>query len=175
MTTEAPRLTRIVVADANVLINLLHVGRLDLLAALPGFEFVVPEHVVAEITEPAQRDTLHGALDRQILREQQIADIPTLALFAELIDVMGRGEAACIALANSHGWLVASDEKGAVRREAAARLGEGKIITTAGLLVMAIRAGSIGIEEADQAKAVLEQHRFKLKFRSFADLVTKEK
>ena len=32
---------RVVVTDANVLINLIHVGRLDLLGSLSGYEFVV--------------------------------------------------------------------------------------------------------------------------------------
>ncbi|MCP4661569.1 MAG: hypothetical protein GY856_39720 [bacterium] len=38
--------------DANILINLIHVGRLDLLDLLEAFEFVVPEPVAAEITHP---------------------------------------------------------------------------------------------------------------------------
>jgi len=33
------------VVDANIIINLLHVKRLALLAALPGYECVVPEEV----------------------------------------------------------------------------------------------------------------------------------
>jgi predicted nucleic acid-binding protein len=41
--------TRVVVTDANVLINLLHVSRLDLLSTLPGHEFVVPEHVAGRL------------------------------------------------------------------------------------------------------------------------------
>jgi predicted nucleic acid-binding protein len=46
--------TRIVVADTSVLINFLHLDRLDLLGALPGYGFWIPEHVVAEITRPEQ-------------------------------------------------------------------------------------------------------------------------
>jgi predicted nucleic acid-binding protein len=53
--------TQVVVTDANVLINLMHAGRLDLLGALTAFEFVVPDHVVAEITVPVQRQTLEIA------------------------------------------------------------------------------------------------------------------
>jgi len=51
-------LLRIVVTDANVLINLMHVSRLGLLAKIPNHEFVVPEHVREEITIPEQRATL---------------------------------------------------------------------------------------------------------------------
>jgi hypothetical protein len=38
--------------------------------------------------------------------------------------------------------------------------------------VLGIRAGLLTVEEADQDKAVLEQHRFKMAFESFRDLVT---
>jgi len=47
--------TRIVVTDANIIINLIHAGRLGLMGALPPYEFVVPEDVVSEITDPDQR------------------------------------------------------------------------------------------------------------------------
>ena len=33
---------QVVVADANILINLIHVDQLNLLGRLPGYEFVVP-------------------------------------------------------------------------------------------------------------------------------------
>lgn len=52
---------RVVVTDANVLINFIHAGRLDLFAALTPFEFVVPDHVIAEITVPGQRQVLEIA------------------------------------------------------------------------------------------------------------------
>ena len=57
--TDPPQ--RIVVSDANVLINLMHVGRLDICGRLPGFEFVVPNHVREEIMLPEQRAALDEA------------------------------------------------------------------------------------------------------------------
>ena len=41
--------SRLVVTDANVLINLAHVKRLGLLGSLPGYEFVVPPEVKEEL------------------------------------------------------------------------------------------------------------------------------
>jgi hypothetical protein len=76
-----------------------------------------------------------------------------------------------LALAHSRGWLVASDEKGRFRREVLARLGQGRLLTTPGLFVLAIRAGAISIAEADNAKAILENHRFRMTFASFRDVV----
>lgn len=59
MTTDAHT---IIVTDANVLINLMQVTRLDMCARLPGYEFVVPDHVREEITEPSQRSALDEAI-----------------------------------------------------------------------------------------------------------------
>lgn len=39
---------RVVVTDTNILINLLHVGLLELLGKLPPYSFVVPEEVGSE-------------------------------------------------------------------------------------------------------------------------------
>jgi hypothetical protein len=76
-----------------------------------------------------------------------------------------------LALAQQRGWRVASDEGGAFRREAEQRLGPGRLVNTPGLLLSAIRAGVLTVEEADQAKAVLEQHRFRVRFKSFRSLL----
>ena len=54
--------TRIVIADTSVLINFLHLGRLDLLELLPGYQFHVPEHVVAELKRPDQATTFAVSL-----------------------------------------------------------------------------------------------------------------
>jgi predicted nucleic acid-binding protein len=161
----------VIVTDANVLINLIHAGRLDLLGALTTFEFVVPDHVIAEITVHAQRQALEIALRRGALSKRSITDPRELAAYAELRCIMGSGEAACLAMAEVQGWLIASDEKRRFRREVIARLGEGRLVTTAGLFVMAIRAGTLSVEEADQAKGILQRHRFRLPFKSFRELL----
>lgn len=162
---------RTLVVDANIIINLLHVGRLALLATLPGYECVVPEEVVAEITSPAQRQELDVAISNGSLRVETITDFDDLVEYAELRRTLGRGEAACLVLARHHGWLVASDEKGRFQREASTRLGLGRTVNTAGIFVAAIRAGLLSIEEADQVKSILEQHRFLLPFASFSDIL----
>jgi predicted nucleic acid-binding protein len=162
---------RIVAADTNILINFIHVERLDLLGHLPEYEFVMPEEVRNEITDPVQEAAVRAALDAGILRLVVIADVPTLTLFTELAGLMGRGEAACLSLAVTQNCLVASDEKRTFRREALARLGTGRLINTPGLLVLSIRAGLITVEEADVMKTLLEQRRFKMTFASFRDFV----
>ena len=42
-------MSRVVITDANILINLIHIGQLPLLGSLVEFDFVVPDEVVAEI------------------------------------------------------------------------------------------------------------------------------
>lgn len=161
--------TCIVVADACVLINLMHVARLDLCARLPGLELVVPEHVREEIIR--QRAALEDAISRGVLRLEAITDLTAFALFAQLTERLGRGEAACLTLAAERSWLLASDEKGRFRREAEERLGKDRILGTADLFLKAIHAGLMTIDEADADKKVLEARRFKMSFASFRDLI----
>ena len=160
---------RSVAVDANVLVNLIHLDRLDLLNSLPDYEFVVPDIVVSEITVEEQAQRLNAALDQGYLRAEPIvgAECDT---YAELTEFMGRGEAACIAMAEARGWLIASDEKRRVLRTARDRLGEGRVLNTPGILLLAIRTGEMTVDEADRAKPILENHRFTMKFTSFAEL-----
>ena len=157
--------------DTCVALNFIHVDRLALLHALPGYLFVLPPEVLTEVTETAQREQLSRAIADGWLRVETITDPSDLADYAECRRMLGKGEAACLVLARRNNCMVACDEKGRFQREAVARLGPGRIINTAGLFVAAIRAGLITVEEADSAKAVLEQHRFRLKFASFRDIL----
>lgn len=162
---------RRVALDSSVLINFLRVDRLDLLATLPGYEFVVPEQVVLEITYPEQAPVLEKALERGLLRKEISTAPDEIARYAEFKRVMGRGEAACLAIAATRGWSVAADEGGRFRRLATERLGRGRILNTPGILVLSIRAGHLTIEEADELKARLERQRFKMAFPSFRDVL----
>lgn len=162
---------RVIVTDSNVLINLLHVHRLDLLGRIPAHEFVVPDHVREELTAPGSRERLDDALRSGILKLELLQDLDAMSVFVDLIRHIGRGEAACIALAAQHGWSIASDEKRRFRREAVARLGEARLIGTPDVFVLAIRAGCLTLDDADADKRALEQHRFKMMFASFRDLL----
>jgi hypothetical protein len=46
------------------------------------------------------------------------------------------------------------------------------LIGTPDVFVLAIRAGFLTLDDADADKRVLEQHRFKMMFASFRDLMT---
>lgn len=163
--------TTVVVADANVLINLIHVDRLDLCARLPGFEFVIPDHVVQEITRPEQRAALDAAIEARHFRIVRITDPVDILDLTGLIAFLGRGEAACLVLASRNSWSIASDERGRFRREALARMPEDRLFGTVEIYVRSIQAGLITVEEADADKGVLEEHRFRIRFTSFREML----
>lgn len=163
---------RIVVTDANVLINLLHVDAIATAAALPDYEFVVVDIIVdEEITDQQQAATLRTALERNLLRKESLTAPENLMLFAELTQIMGRGEAASLALAVGQNWYLACDEKRVFRRKALELVGEDRLLTTPGIMILCIRAGLITVEKADQMKAILETKRFRMTFNSFRDVV----
>lgn len=162
----------VVVTDANVLINLIHADLLALLGDLPPYRFVVPDHVVNEITYAPQRKKLDAAIAAGSPVVVSITGTEALAIFSELVQVMGRGEAASLALADTLGYHVASDEKkGPFRRESLRRLGVGRILDTQSIILHAIRTRRITMERADQAKTTLEENRFKMDIKSFKDVL----
>jgi predicted nucleic acid-binding protein len=151
----------------------MHVGRLDLLRRLPGFTFVVTQDVISEIVQPDQKQEVEHALASGKLQPEDLSDPAMLTLFAELRHLMGAGEAASLALAFHKGWAIASDEKRAFRREALARLGQSRILTTPGLYLLAIRSGLLSVEEADTDRSRLEARKFRMDFSSFRDLLSR--
>jgi len=161
----------VVVTDANVLINLIHTGRLSLLGQLPGLRFVVPDNVVAEVTEGDQPARLAEALSAGTVGTCSLTEFEDLTLFVELRAVLGSGESACLALAHGKGWHIASDERGRFRREAHARLGGQRLLTTPAIYLRAIRAGLLSVAEADADKVLLASRRFVMTFASFAELL----
>lgn len=166
--TESPR---VVCVDASVVINLIHVTRLDLLGSLGNYRFVVPEQVVAEVSLPAQAQSLGQALEAGHLELEVSTDPVEMEMYADLRQVMGRGEAACLAMAITRGCMVASDERGCFLRLTREHLGEHRVLNTPGLLLLAIRHGVISCSEADRMKGILESHRFRMNFSSFAELL----
>ena len=161
----------VVVADTSVLINLIHVSRLDLCGRLPGFAFVVPDHVQAEITRPDQRDALDRAVDAGVFQIVGVTDPQDITDFSELTAHLGRGEAACLVLAARNGWAIACDEKRRFRREALQRVGATRILGTVEIYVAALQHGLLTVDQADADKAILEGRRFRMPFVSFHEIL----
>ncbi|HEY4322046.1 MAG TPA: hypothetical protein VGM77_12830 [Gemmatimonadales bacterium] len=162
----------IVVTDASVVINLLHVGRLEILSRLPGMRFVVPDEVIAEVTRPEQRAALDAGITVGVIDRCSLDALGGSAAIIELSNRLGVGELACLALAEQHGWTIASDERGLFRAEATRRVGAERLVGTPDLFVRAIGAQVITIEEADADKVTLAGLKFVMRFGSFKELLS---
>ncbi len=166
---STPAVTTVVITDTNVLINFLHIGQLALLGELSAYRFQLPTEVLQEFTDPGQKASVDNAIAVGQLDLLVIDELDALALFGDLRDLMGRGEAACLALAATVGCHIASDEKKRFRRKAIELIGEARILGTEDLLLEAIRYGHITVAQADGYKVVLAENRYTMPFASFAE------
>lgn len=153
------------------MINFLIIERMDILKMLSQYRFIVLDAVDVEITKPRQRRHMDIAYREQIVYRADRPSISELAVFKDLTQDMGRGEAACLAAAQERGCMLASDEKKAFRRIAVERIGKNRIIGTENILVIAIKNDSITVSDADQVKEKLEQAGYKMSFSSFSRFV----
>lgn len=158
---EAPERRRIAV-DACILINLLRLGRLDILEESASLEPVVTQSVIDEITDEIQRNELEGSISAG--RIELIDPDPTaLDTFITAIESgLGRGEASCIAISTATGILLGCDEKaGCFTRFIEATGLSGRVVTTRDLMVMAIDENRLGLEDAN---ALLDTLRTRLRY-----------
>jgi predicted nucleic acid-binding protein len=163
--------TTVVITDTNILINFMHVGLVELFGDLPPYQFHLPMEVLNELTCVSQRDRIEAAIENGQLHLTAIDTLDTLTLFGDLRDLMGRGEAACLALAATTGCYLASDEKRCFRRRATELIGAKKILRTEDLIADAIRCNRLTIEQADECKQILATQRYVMPFVSFSERV----
>lgn len=149
-------------ADACFLINFLAVDRMDLLESLVSYRFQCVLEVSREVVRPVQAERLDRAIRAGILDLVEIVDLAEIALVTDLLhEQLGRGESACLALAESRGWVLASDERGRFRRLATERIGEGRLVTTRDALEQAVAVGSLdGSEARALAEDLRDNHHF---------------
>jgi predicted nucleic acid-binding protein len=161
--SEEPARNEDAATDTSLLLNFLRLDRFDILARLPGFRFLVLNHVIAEVTAPDQADRLSQALANGAIVEFELTDLDAILDYDELRRVLGDGEAATIAAAAAKGLVLAMDEKGRARREAEARVGSGRLLNTPGVLVHAVRQGTLTLAEAEQVRLDLVGESFVIK------------
>ena len=80
------------------------------------FEFVVPDEVVAVILNEDHAAALQAAIDAQYLVRVSFQDTEELTAFAALASFLGKGESACLALAQQRGWWVQASPAGTRHR-----------------------------------------------------------
>jgi predicted nucleic acid-binding protein len=157
--------------DACILINLLRVHRLDLLGAVPPYVFSVPREVLQEITCPDQQAELQTALDCGWIQITPLETIIELQIFTHANEELGSGESACIALAQARNWILGTDDSKGAKWKKVISVPGIRVLNTPGLLLLAVRLNVLTIQQADEIKAKLEKHRFRMGFGSFQDLV----
>jgi predicted nucleic acid-binding protein len=159
----------LLVADASTLLNFLRVRRFDLLHDL-GYRVRVVDAVYEEVqSEREQLDELvNGGMLRTIALEGQ-AITGNVSKFLEL--GLGNGEAFTFAAAIEFEAAIAIDDIRAVKkvRPLASDL---TVVTTSDVVVAGIRANRLTLAEADGLLVDwAENHRFRLKLKSFGDLL----
>lgn len=164
------------VIETSTLINFLRIGRVDLLANLSAYRFLVPDNVQAEVLTnyPVQYANLDLALRAGQLQVIPLTDPAEVAVYVAMqkLRVLGDGECAAIALAQVRGLPLAMDD-GPARKKTAAHYPTVRLLDTVGLVVEAIRAGLLSVADADAIKADWDKnHKFKKpSFASFAELL----
>ena len=164
-----------VIIDSSTLINFLVVDRGDLLERNPRYRFIVTEHVRGEITDayPEQLARLEVLIGRGAVEECPVTATNELHVFARLAATnrLGPGECASIAAASERGVVLVIDDRRAMR-EARSLNPNLRIVDTQSIILELIHDGIIDVAVADQIKHAWEtQHRFRLPFSSFADLL----
>lgn len=163
------------VIDTSSLINFLAIDQAQLLAEHPSYRFVVTDHVRGEVTKryQLQVERLEAALGRGELEETAVNSYEELEIFAQLTAMkrFGVGECAAIAAAVHRRWALVTDDGNAIKL--VGRLYHSVLIeTTASVVVALIRAQRLSLQEADSFRDRWERHhRFRLPFRSFAEIL----
>lgn len=161
-----------VVIDTSILLNFLKVGRVALLGRT-GFQILLLDQVLVEITQPEQKRTLEKAINSGILDFEQVTDVQEVELFANLYASgrLGAGECAVLAVAITRN-LVAGVQDRRARTEGERRSKDLRFCQTEDLIVDLIRNGQITLEDADQLLTDWAQrHRFRSKVTSFKTLL----
>lgn len=144
---------------------------LDLLAAIHGVDFVFPDEVWQELIRTDRRARALAVIRARGMRRVRLKVGTELPRMFEFLDQgLDQGESACLALAESRGFLVATDDRKALR-DWQACAGANRSLSTPGLILLAMRRGLIDLAAADACLVVWAKHRFKLNFTSFAELV----
>jgi predicted nucleic acid-binding protein len=159
----------LLIADASTLLNFLRVRRFDLMQGL-GYRIRIVDAVFEEIQ--SEREHLEqlvndGHIKTLTLEGKAITD--TVATLLRL--GLGSGESFSFAAAIEFEGAVAIDDRRAVKRVQTVRPNL-KIFTTPDIVVAGIHSQIISLEDADLLKADwAENHRFRLKLETFADLL----
>jgi predicted nucleic acid-binding protein len=163
-----------VISNTTVISNFASIGQLDLLRRLYGVLYIstqVYEEIQTGLAEGykfyADIDQLvHPLVAQGWIRLTSLANEQELYLFGKLPPRLHQGEASCLAIAQSRGWTLLTDDRAA--RIQASNLGI-RLSGTLGCLVLAVERGLCTPERAN----LWLSHMIQVGYRSpVADLTT---
>lgn len=159
----------LLIADASTLLNFLRVRRFDLMQGL-GYRIRIVDAVFEEIQ--SEREHLEELVNDGHIRTLTLEGKAITGTVATLLGLgLGSGESFSFAAAIEFEGAVAIDDRRAVNRVKSVSP-DLKILTTPDIVVAGIHSQIISLDEADLLKADwAENHRFRLKFETFADVL----
>jgi predicted nucleic acid-binding protein len=162
----------VIVVNATVLSNLARVDRISILQELFG-QITVPMQVYEEILRGIEAGYTFLKPADEIAEEENWISLEPLKgkkerrLFKELLERVGYGEAAGIAMAKERDLLFSSDDK--VARRVAKENGV-EISGTLGILQIAIEEGKLLVEEADEVLQEMNKGGYRSPIQSMKEL-----
>ncbi len=155
-----------VLTDTTVLSNFAHVRRPDLLREIFP-DLVAPPAVFAELGS-GERLGLVPVCDWAWLKVVELTESEQ-AHAAELRSDLEAGEAACLAIARSRGWLLLLTDDGDARRRAQS-LGN-PLSGTLGALARLVRQAALSVAEADRLLAKMRQCGYRSPVQSVVEVL----
>ena len=159
----------LLIADASTLLNFLHVRRFDLMQGM-GLKVRIVDAVYDEVA--SEREQLDRLVNEEAIRVLTLEGEALTGNVARLLSLgLGQGEAFSFAAAIEFKGAIAIDDRRAIKR-AQIVAPDIAIITTTDIVLAGIQSNRITVVEADLLKTEwADNHRFRLKFGSFNDLL----
>jgi predicted nucleic acid-binding protein len=154
------------VVDNTLLSNFAHIQQPKLLEA--AFDQPVTVRTVMDELQVGVQTARIPSVDWSWLPVIELTDDERV-MAEHLNQTLGRGEAACIALAKSRQWIILTDDRDARRaaREA------GLIVSgTLGALMNLVRGYALSLAEADKFLAIMKQSGYRCPVNSLSELDT---
>ncbi len=154
------------IVDACCLINLYASGKIENILPACGGSFYVSEQVQREslsIRQPDEQDPpqlvvspidLSEAIAKGFIRACHLEGAAELNSYIEFAAVLDDGEASSLALAKSRGWIVATDDRKAIRVASESGI---SVITTPELLERWVKANNPTRKEISDTLRRIEQ------------------
>ncbi|MCK4394907.1 DUF3368 domain-containing protein [Candidatus Bipolaricaulota bacterium] len=162
-----------IVVDATVLSNLARTNQMSLLEKLYG-QIIMPSQVHEEILKGITAgydflEEVNKIVEADWVKLAMLENEKERTLFRSLLDVVGYGEAAGIAIAKERDLVFFSDDRKA--RRVAHDQGV-KISGTLGMLELAVEEEKLSIGEADEALSKMVQGGYRSPIQSLKELLT---